>query len=118
MYGAGVPPSSLDIPDRLRNLHDSSFVTVGLSTQPLGIVHSSQHGNVVRVASLGIPPQWWQLALLLHRIFLPPPVVCISLSSPWTTFVMASSEMACVYAALILHDESISITVRLLLRRL
>lgn len=28
---------------------------------------------------------------------------------------MASSEMACVYAALILHDESISITVRLLL---
>lgn len=51
----------------------------------------------------------------------PPPhpssvLVCFFPLSPWTTFVMASSEMACVYAALILHDESISITVRLLFR--
>lgn len=77
---------------------------------------SRQDTSAVPITPFGFPPQWWQHTLL-HRVLLPPPVVCISPLSPWTTFAMASSEMACVYAALILHDESISITVRLLLDR-
>lgn len=108
VHRAGVPPRPLS---RLHILSDWRIVTVGLAHSAVGI--PLQCGGAVRSVMLG-PPLSGGIVNCSTASFSPPPTVHIFPLSPWTTFAMASSEMACVYAALILHDESISITVRLL----